>query len=236
MMAQAPIDLRRYRAVFLDGFSTLFDLAGVPERAAAAAAEILEIEDVEGFGKRWMAHSAAQDWGAGPFQPIRRHFTDSLRRTLDELGMTGDVDACVNADIALIQKVPLYPRASDLLRRLRDVLPVALVSNADDDFVRPILERDALAFDAVVTSESCRAYKPDARVFVRAAEAVGCRPQEALMIGDSWAEDVRGAVAVGARSVWVNRRGETAKTQDVARSLYLGEAADLGEVGQILGL
>nr|WP_231747802.1 HAD family hydrolase [Auraticoccus cholistanensis] len=47
--------------------------------------------------------------------------------------------------------------------------------------------------------------KPDPRIFTAALAVGGHEAGEAWMVGDSADHDVRGARAVGARSVWLHR-------------------------------
>ncbi len=50
--------------------------------------------------------------------------------------------------------------------------------------------------------------KPDPALFVRAAEALGCDPADAVMIGNSLHSDIEGALGAGlGGAVWVNRDG-----------------------------
>ena len=66
---------------------------------------------------------------------------------------------------------------------------LALLSNADNDFILPLLERHRLSFHAVVTSEMAQAYKPDPRAFLRVLREVGVSPEEALYVGDTLLDD-----------------------------------------------
>jgi putative hydrolase of the HAD superfamily len=63
-------------------------------------------------------------------------------------------------------------------------------------------------FDAVIVSGELRSAKPDPAVYARALEAVGARPGDAVMVGDSVRNDVDGPVAAGLRGIWLNRTGE----------------------------
>lgn len=97
--------------------------------------------------------------------------------------------------------------AQPTLRALHERHAVALVSNFDHPpYVRSLLERFDLArhFDAVVISGELRIDKPDARIFRRALDAVGCAPAEALVVGDSPETDIAGAEAVGCRAVLID--------------------------------
>jgi putative hydrolase of the HAD superfamily len=74
------------------------------------------------------------------------------------------------------------------------------------------LQREKLAgagleayFDAVVVSGELGCAKPDPRPFHHALEALGCRPEAAVMIGDSLARDIVGARAAGLQAIWLRR-------------------------------
>ncbi len=62
--------------------------------------------------------------------------------------------------------------------------------------------------DALVISEEAGVRKPDRRIFEIALAMTGCRPEDAIMVGDSWRHDVLGARAAGVAAVWFNRYGE----------------------------
>jgi putative hydrolase of the HAD superfamily len=64
--------------------------------------------------------------------------------------------------------------------------------------------------DALVVSEVVGSAKPDPAIFAHALAALDCRPDDAVMIGDSWAADVEGAEAAGIRAIWFNRVGRPA--------------------------
>jgi putative hydrolase of the HAD superfamily len=64
--------------------------------------------------------------------------------------------------------------------------------------------------DVLVVSEEAGVSKPDPRIFEIALERANARAGEAVMVGDSWANDVEGARAAGIRAVWFNRDGRLA--------------------------
>ncbi|NIK69154.1 MULTISPECIES: HAD family hydrolase [unclassified Paenibacillus] len=49
--------------------------------------------------------------------------------------------------------------------------------------------------------------KPDIRVFQHVNEATGTRPEKSVYIGDSWRNDVIGALEAGWSVIWFNHRG-----------------------------
>jgi HAD superfamily hydrolase (TIGR01549 family) len=62
-------------------------------------------------------------------------------------------------------------------------------------------------FDALVISEAAGVSKPDPAIFDHALEAARASADEAIMLGDSWSNDVMGAVASGIAAAWLDRRG-----------------------------
>lgn len=61
--------------------------------------------------------------------------------------------------------------------------------------------------DVVITSEDVGFAKPNPAIFDVALRAAGARPEEAVMVGDSWENDVVGALNAGIAPVWFNRFG-----------------------------
>jgi len=57
----------------------------------------------------------------------------------------------------------------------------------------------------MVVSEGVGVAKPDPAIFRIALRRAGARPEETVMIGDSWTSDVAGARSAGIRPVWFNR-------------------------------
>jgi FMN phosphatase YigB (HAD superfamily) len=73
-----------------------------------------------------------------------------------------------------------------------------------------------LHFSDVVTSESCRSYKPRVDIFLKALSMIGLSNNEVLHIGDSYQNDVLGAKAAGIPSLWINRKKKTLRPEDPA--------------------
>ncbi|GIW56701.1 MAG: hypothetical protein KatS3mg082_3105 [Nitrospiraceae bacterium] len=102
----------------------------------------------------------------------------------------------------------VFPDAKPALEALqsREVL-LGIVSNFDARLFH-ICEELGLAglFRTVVVSSRVGAAKPQAEIFRHALRNLGVSPLEALHVGDSWREDVRGAEAAGMRALCIDRR------------------------------
>jgi putative hydrolase of the HAD superfamily len=67
------------------------------------------------------------------------------------------------------------------------------------------LELDAY-LDFVLPSGAVGVAKPNPAFFRLALEEAGVEPEDALMVGDSYRADVRGAWAAGMHAAWLSRR------------------------------
>ncbi|OGS50085.1 MAG: hypothetical protein A3K65_05960 [Euryarchaeota archaeon RBG_16_68_12] len=200
----------RIRAITFDAFGTIVDtgreiLIRVADRVVR---DHLHGVPAERFLERWDAHFFGIDHD--PFLTLAEATEVSLAQTFQEF----QVDAGPRPYVERLQREWLaaraYPEVPGVLEALRGT-PMAVVSNADDAMLRDILSRNRLAFDVVVTSESCRAYKPAAAIFEVAVRELGVPPRETLHVGDSLEADVAGAQRLGMATAWVNRAGEATR-------------------------
>jgi len=99
--------------------------------------------------------------------------------------------------------------AVELLAAVRARARVGIVSNNLLDEQRDKLAHCGLApyVDVLVVSEEAGISKPDPGIFATALSRLDSRADDAVMLGDSWAADIRGAMAAGIRPVWLNRTG-----------------------------
>jgi putative hydrolase of the HAD superfamily len=59
-------------------------------------------------------------------------------------------------------------------------------------------------FSWIVSSEEVGAEKPSAKIYLEALRRAGRDPGDAVMVGDDWAADVEGSLAVGMRAVFLS--------------------------------
>lgn len=127
----------------------------------------------------------------------------SLRETMARYVGEMDPDPFV-ADLETYWAAP--PIHADVVEALERIdLPICCVSNADTAPLRSAMERNGLRFDAVVTSQEVRCYKPEPKIFREALTRMGLAPDRALHIGDSLHSDIAGASRVGIATAWLRR-------------------------------
>jgi HAD superfamily hydrolase (TIGR01662 family) len=119
----------------------------------------------------------------------------------------------------------LYDDALPVLAQLRERgLKIGLVSNTSRDldaFVRHF----ALDVDAWISSGVHGKVKPSPTIFKACLELLELRPDEAAMIGDSPADDVDGARALGMQAFLVDREGRWPERADALPTLLALPAA-----------
>ncbi|HEY4838687.1 MAG TPA: haloacid dehalogenase type II [Candidatus Acidoferrales bacterium] len=115
---------------------------------------------------------------------------------------------------------PAFEDTTDALRRLRRRFKLIVVSNVDRESFARTQKRLGINFDAVVTAEEVGAYKPDAKMFLRAMEVAkgfGAKRENILHVAQSLYHDHVPAKSFGLKTVWVQRpskRGEFGATKD----------------------
>lgn len=112
----------------------------------------------------------------------------------------------------------------DTLRALRARgLHLGIVSNIDEDQLQHLVGVGQLApyFDSILSSEMAQSCKPDPGIFAEALRRAGCRPEEALFIGDTIAQDIAGANRAGMRSVLLWHRDDRDPPQAEPRPYYV---------------
>lgn len=150
------------------------------------------------------------------FRTYREEWTEHFALCFEELGVQGDAAAGHEHLRRMLADAPAFAEARRTVEIVSRRLPVALMSNADDDFLYPALARNALTFPVVVSSEEARAYKPHISIFQRLSEELGVAPERILYVGDSRLADVTGSKNAGMHAAWVNRAETTKGASDWA--------------------
>jgi 2-haloacid dehalogenase len=111
--------------------------------------------------------------------------------------------------LALPESVPSWPPFSDTvaaLRALKKRYRLAVISNIDDDLFAQTRKLLGVEFDAAVTAEQARSYKPSLHNFELALQRLGIAREQLLHAGQSIYHDVVPARSLGIATVWVNRK------------------------------
>ncbi len=141
------------------------------------------------------------------FRSYFEAWRDCFSHSFDVLGLPGDAHAASRSFIRYISRRDPYPETIEALRAVKSRWRTAVLSNADDDYLLPNLAQLELDFEAVLTSEKARMYKPLPGLFLEMLRMLDVTPEESVYVGDRQFEDVQGASNVGMPAVWINRSG-----------------------------
>jgi HAD superfamily hydrolase (TIGR01662 family) len=133
-------------------------------------------------------------------------FTERIVR-----GMGGEADSAYACAVEITrgwerhENFELYDDVADVLAVLRGAgLRIGLVSNSARD-VREFARHHGLDVDAGISSFHHGRTKPHASIFRAVLDLLGVEPPEAAMVGDTIADDVEGARALGMRAILLDR-------------------------------
>ena len=238
--------MARTRAVLLDALGTLVELAEPAPRLRAALLERAEIDVGPAVAERGFAaeieyYLANQMRGrdrAG-LELLRDDCATAMREAmlarLDELAAEAGGDATaerfaihdaldhgtVRAAMLAALEFATFPDVLPALCELRGRgLRLVVVSNWDCSLPE-WLDRAGIGalIDGSISSAVVGEAKPAPAVFEAGLRLAGCDAAEALFVGDSVDNDVRGAQAAGLRAVLVQRVGDPPLGVEAVRSL-----------------
>ena len=175
----------------------------------------------------------------------RRHFLDLkrdaqsqthssaatfLERWRSRLGLTGaQQESLAGLFRSAAEEAACFPEALEALARTREVARLGLLSNTQS-FDMGFLER--LGLSALIPNRFLSAQtgflKPDPAAFEAVQQKLGLFPGELAMVGDSWNDDVLGALPAGWTAIWVNRTGRPRPEHDPEAELV--EVSSLAQV------
>ena len=212
--------LSNIKVLTFDCYGTLIDWeAGIlaalrpwaeRERVTAGDEELLEA-----FAKS----EHRQEQSAGGFRPypeiLTAVFGDIARDFTGDPGNDDDGGKKNNAAAAArfansVGDWPPFGDTTEALQLLKQKFRLMIISNVDRASFARTQESLGVEFDAVVTAEDVRAYKPDPRPFEKALEVArgwGAATDSVLHIAQSLFHDHVPAQELGLRTVWVDRRG-----------------------------
>lgn len=152
------------------------------------------------------------------------------------LAANGHISAAEVERLAPVIALYCYERARECVEEARPVLdalkergiPMVLVSNFYGNVQAVLADFDLLRyFDSIVESAVVGVRKPDPQIFRLGVGALGMKPEEVLVVGDSYKKDILPAESIGCRVAWIKGKGWTADEDAVTHPSII---ANIGEV------
>lgn len=131
----------------------------------------------------------------------------------DEVMFNEKHEAVLNELYAQVKETTHHSR--EVLEQLHQTYPMVLVSNFYGNIHEVLVEfgLDHL-FQDVVESAVVGIRKPDHRIFALGVEKLGLKPEEVMVVGDSFYKDIEPAIKAGCKAAWFKGEGWTDATYD----------------------
>jgi len=218
------MSLSGVRALVFDVFGTVVDWRGSIAREGEAFGRPRGIRiDWAAFADRWRAgYGPAMDevrTGRLPWMTIDQLHRRILDRLLDEFGITGLSEEEKDHLNRAWHRLGAWPDAVEGLTRMKRRYIIATLSNGNVALLVNMARHAGLPWDAVLSAELMRRYKPDLEVYTGAARLLGLAPAQVMMVA-AHKNDLRAAAKAGLRTAFVERPLEfgPAGRPDVSRS------------------
>ncbi|EJG5139371.1 HAD family hydrolase [Staphylococcus pseudintermedius] len=107
----------------------------------------------------------------------------------------------------LLSKITVNEKMNVLLNDLKAHVEIAILTNGKLTEQRTKIENlqlNTIFNDNIFISEVMGVEKPDAQAFLKVTDELNIRPEETLMVGDLWTNDVKGSINVGMSVIWFN--------------------------------
>ncbi len=169
--------------------------------------------------------------GESVASPAYRRYEEAwafqFERAARDLGFESDGGLAALRLKEELSQAEAYAEATEVLETLRARYRLAILSNADEDFLHACLARNGLGFEVVVSSEVAQALKPDPAIFTYLAGVLGLEHRQILYVGDSPMPDIVGARQAGVPVAWLNRSGRPLPEGIPEPDLQVGSLRDL---------
>ena len=222
------LDFNRYQWLSFDCYGTLVDWETGISNAVSQVFARHGVRKSRGEILSLFADAEPKVQSSGEFLNYRRVLNDVMQIMAWEASIrlpAGEAESLPDS----LADWPIFPDAPDALKQLQARYKLAIISNVDDDPFGQSETALDIKFDAVVTSQQARSYKPNLRGFNLARERMAVEDDAWLHVGESLYHDIGPANQLGIDSVWVNRpdRGGGTRPTDAVPSLEVPDLAAL---------
>ena len=214
-----------------DAYGTLFDFNSAVARHRTAIGP-----KADALADMWRAKQIQYTWlrnGMGAYARFWQVTGEALDHCLAAhgIGDAGVREKLMSAYLAL-DPFPEVPAMLDRLARAGKRL--AILSNGNPEMLDPMVKASGLAdrFEAALSVDDARVFKPDARVYRLVEQRCGVTPNKVCFLSSNcW--DAHGAAHFGFATVWVNR---ARAPDDNLPGKPVAEINDLSQLPSLLGV
>ncbi|MEO7650629.1 MAG: haloacid dehalogenase type II [Bryobacteraceae bacterium] len=202
-------DVSRVRALTFDVFGTVVDWRSSVIREGTRLGDSKHLTvDWARFADRWRA-------GYGPsMDKVRKvelpwtTIDDLHRMVLDQLVVEFGITDLSEADKIHFNRVwhrlSPWPDSVEGLKRLKRKFTIAALSNGNTSLLVNMAKNAGLPWDWVLSAELVKRFKPDREVYLMAADKLGLKPDQVMMVA-AHKGDLKAALEAGLHAAFVPR-------------------------------
>ena len=212
-------------ALVFDAYGTLFDVHSVASRCesfwpgrGAALSQLWRTKQLEYTWQRSLMQRYA------PFSQVTR---EALAYACEALGLQLTVTQ-MEALMGEYQMLSVYADVASSLKRLSGQ-KTAILTNGSPDMIEPLVKQSGLAFDAVLSVDAVKIFKPAPQVYELASTQLTV-PANRIGFVSSNGWDALGAKSFGFAVYWINRAGAPVDRLGFKPDAVLASLGDLPEV------
>ncbi|MEO8419680.1 MAG: haloacid dehalogenase type II [Hyphomicrobium sp.] len=216
------------KACVFDAYGTLFDFA-----SAAARCQDVPDQKLSALTKLWRQKQLQYTW----LRSLEDSYADFWQLTGDALDYALDsLDIAspeLHAKLMDLYLTPApFPEVASVLTQLRQAgFKTAVLSNGSVTMLDSAVRAAGLIdlFDAVLSADAVKVFKPHPRVYAYGLEKLGLRAdQVSFQSSNAW--DAFGASHFGLRVVWCNRYGQPAERLPGAPDFQIRNLSELPDL------
>jgi len=191
----------RLDALVFDAYGTLYDVHSVARRCdefwpgrGAALSQAWRAKQLEYTWLRTLMRRYA------PFSQVTGESLEFACASL-QLALNEEKRETLLREYRLLSAYPDVPAALAALQGRK-----AILSNGSPDMLDPLVQQSGLNFDAVLSVDPLKMFKPAPQVYELAVKTLGVRKERVGFVSSNcW--DALGAKSFGFRVFWINRGG-----------------------------
>lgn len=202
------LDLEQFAALTFDCYGTLIDwerglIAALRPWAQRHGLEASDDELLHAFAEIEAKHEVATP------DKLYSHILEAVFSDIAErFGVAADAEE-IRAFGHSVKDWPAFPDSAAALAYLKQHFKLVIISNVDRTSFAYSQAKLGVEFDAVITAQDVRSYKPSLRNFEYAfarLDELGVPRERILHVAQSLFHDHEPAKQLGLHSVWINRR------------------------------
>jgi 2-haloacid dehalogenase len=201
MKSQFNIAKMPLEALVFDAYGTLFDVYSVAQRCESffpgKGAQLSQLWRTKQLEYTWQRSLMRRYL---PFSSVTR---EALAYACESLGLELTAER-MEAIMSEYLRLAVFPDVETNLSRL--AVKKAILSNGSPDLLEPLVKNSGLEFDAVLSVDEIKVFKPAAQVYQLAVDRLRI-PSKNIGFVSSNCWDALGAKSFGFTVFWLNRSG-----------------------------